>query len=155
LAEGRPVRLIVGGPLRTARQEIALQQLMQDALDFARYTGHWTVYADEFEVLSSQQMFNLAGKFNRMLNTARRDRQSVWTAYQAQAWVSKHAVRQARLATLWRTGDPDMIKAVARAMGRDWREVGPAVDALPIFNSLTIPRGANSGPMIVTNAPKL
>lgn len=155
LEEGRPVRLIVGGEMRTAQQEAELRRLMGEAIDFCKYSGHWTIFADEFEVLTSTQMFNFAPQFNTMLNTARARKISVWTAYQAQAWVSKHAIRQARQATLWTTGDRDMIKAVSQALGRNWRDVAPAVDLLPPFHSLTIRRGANSGPMIITIAPEL
>ena len=155
LDEGRPVRLIVGGAADSRRQYERLAALMAEALEYARFSGGWTIYADEFEVLSSQQMFNLARDFNLMLNTARARKTSVITAYQAQAWVSKHAIRQARIATLWRTGDPDMIKAVARALGRNWRHAADAIDQLPPFTVLVIPRGANSGPMMITRPPKL
>lgn len=155
LEQGRPVRLIVGGAMDSAKQEAELRRLMGEAIDFARYSGHWTIFADEFEILTSQQMFNFAPVFNRMLNSARARKTSVWTAYQAQAWVPRHAIRQARSATVWNTGDESMIKAVSQSLGRNWREVKAAVDQLPPFHSLTIRRGANGGPMIVTMAPKL
>lgn len=155
LEQGRPVRLIVGGAMNNARQEAELRRLMGEAIDFARYSGHWTIFADEFEILTSQQMFNFGPVFNRMLNSARARKTSVWTAYQAQAWVPRHAIRQARSVTVWNTGDKDMIRTVAQALGRDWRQVAPAIDQLPPFHSVTIRRGANGGPMILTMAPKL
>jgi hypothetical protein len=47
-----------------------------------------------------------------------------------------------------------MVKRLAMAMGRDWREVGAAVDLLPPFHTLTLPRGKRH-PMVITSAPEL
>jgi hypothetical protein len=47
-----------------------------------------------------------------------------------------------------------MIKKLAEAMGRDWRELGSAVDLLPPYHTITIPRGSRH-PMIITSAPEL
>jgi hypothetical protein len=155
IADGRPARLIVGGPARTPRQDAALQDQMRRAVDYVRYSGGWTLYCDEFELLSSVRMFNEGRRIERMLITARKDGTSVVTSFQAAAWVSKHATRQAKYAIMYATGDRDMIKAVAQSMGRDWRELAQAVDELPPFHILVIPRGKNGGPMILTTAPKI
>ena len=58
-----------------------------------------TLFVDEFELLSSQRMMRLGTMIERMLITARRDKTSVITTFQAPAWVSKHALpgRQLRL----------------------------------------------------------
>jgi len=45
-----------------------------------------------------------------------------------------------------------MIKAVAEAMGRDWRVLAEAVDELDRFYVLILPRGKNGGPFILTTA---
>jgi len=153
--DGLPARVIVGGGSRSDSEDLALQSLMRAAITYCRHAGGWTLYVDEFELLSSQRMFKLGPAIERMLITARRDKISVVTAYQAQAWVSKHATRQARRAVMWPTGDPDMIKAVAQSMGRDWRAVGAVIDQLPPFHTVTIPRGKAGGPMVITHAPKL
>ncbi len=155
IEEGNPARVIVGGGSRTKAEDIRLQALMDDAISYSRHAGGWTLYVDEFELLSSQRMFRLGPSIERMLITARRDKTSVITSFQAAAWVSKHATRQARCAVMWPTGDRDMVKAVASAMGRDWHEVAGAVDELPPFHTLTIPRGKRGGPMIITRAPKI
>jgi hypothetical protein len=155
IAEGRPARVIVGGPARTRQQDAANQALMRQAFDYCREAGGWTVYVDEFELISSQEMFNQRREVNRMLISARREGTSVVTSYQAQAWVSKHATRQARFAAIWPTGDRDMIKAVAQSMGRDWRELGRVVDELPPFHVCVIPRGKSGGPFVCTSAPRL
>lgn len=153
--EGRGARVIVGGGARTDAEDDRLQKLMRAAITYCRHAGGWTLYVDEFELLSSQRMFHLGPLIERMLITARRDRTSVVTSFQAPAWVSKHATRQAKWTVVWPIGDPDMIKTVAQGMGRNWKEVGQAVDELPQFHTLTIPRGKRGGPMVITRAPKL
>jgi len=155
IAEGRPARIIVGGPSRTVEQDTRNQTLMHRAFAYAREAGGWTVYVDEFELISSQRQFNLGRWVERMLISARSEGTSVITSYQAQAWVSKHATRQARYAVVWPTGSRDMIKAIAEDMGRDWRQLAAAIDELPQYHVLVVPRGKNGGPFICTSAPKL
>ena len=154
IEDGGDARVIVGGGSRTDDEDVALQHLMRDAVNYSRHAGGWTLYIDEFELLSSQRMFKLGPMIERMLITARRDKTSVVTTFQAPAWVSKHATRQARKAVLW-PQDGDMIKSIAQSMGWDWRPVAEAVDQLPEWHSLTIGRGKLSGPMVITSAPKL
>lgn len=155
IAEGRPVRIIVGGPARTDHEDAANQALMRRAFGYAREAGGWTVYVDEFELVSSQRMFKLGPQVERMLISARRDGTSVITSFQAAAWVSKHATRQARFAVVWPTGDRDMIRSIASSMGRDWRELAAAVDELPPFHVAVVPRGKSGGPFVCTSAPEL
>jgi hypothetical protein len=155
IAEGKPARIIVGGPARTVAQDDANQDLMRRCFLYAREAGGWTVYVDEFELVSSQRMFRLGPQVERMLISARRDGTSVVTSFQAAAWVSKHATRQARFAVIWPTGDRGMIKNVAESMGRDWRQLAAGVDELPAWHVLVIPRGKSGGPLICTSAPKL
>jgi hypothetical protein len=153
LDDGNPVRLIVGGGARTPEEDLQLEQLMREAIDYARHSGSWTLYVDEFELLSSQRMFKLGPRIERMLITARRLRTSVITSFQAAAWVSKHATRQASFVCLFPTRDRDMIKAVANAMGRDWRIVVQILDELPEFHVLIIPKKLRA-PMVITKCPK-
>jgi hypothetical protein len=131
-----------------------LQKLMREAITYSRHSGGWTLYVDEFELLSSQRMFNEGPRIERMLITARRKKTSVVTTFQAPAWISQHATRQARRAVKWPTGDVNMVKKLAEGMGRDWRELKTAVDLLPPFHTITIPRGSRY-PMIITSAPEL
>lgn len=155
IAEGKPARLILGGRARTEAQDAANQDLMRRAFSYAREAGGWTVYVDEFELISSQRMFRLGPQVERMLISARRDGTSVLTSFQAAAWVSKHATRQARFTVVWPTGDRDMVQNIARSMGRDWHELAAAVDELPPYHVIVIPRGKSGGPFICTSAPKL
>lgn len=155
IAEGRPARIIVGGPARTRKQDVANQDLMRRTFEYAREAGGWTLYVDEFELISSQRMFRLGPDVERMLISARREGTSVVTSFQAPAWVSKHATRQARFAAIWPTGDRDMIKVVAQAMGRNWEHLAQVVDELPAFHVCVVPRGKHGGPFVVTSAPRL
>jgi hypothetical protein len=153
--EGQPARVIVGGDARNDLEDQRLVKLMGQSVAFARHSRGWTLYVDEFELLSSQRMFRLGPPVERMLISARHAKTSIVTSFQAAAWVSKHATRQARFAVMYSTGDRDMIKAVASSMGRDWHQLGEAVDELPKFFCLVIPRGKNGGPMMLVNAPKV
>lgn len=155
IEEGKDARVIVGGGARTDAEDLALQTLMRDAITYCRHAGGWTLYVDEFELLSSQRMFRLGPSIERMLITARRDRTSVVTSFQAPAWVSKHATRQAKSTVMWPIGDPDMIKMIAQGMGRNWKEIAAAADELPQFHTMTIPRSKSGGPLVITRAPKL
>jgi hypothetical protein len=152
---GQPAKVIVGGDARNDGEDQALVKLMSDGIRFARHSRGWTLYVDEFELLSSQRMFRLGPPVERMLISARHARTSIVTSFQAAAWVSKHATRQARFAVMYPTGDRKMIQAVAESMGRDWRQLAEAVDELPRFFCLVIPRGKNGGPMMLVNAPKV
>lgn len=155
IADGRPARVIIGGAARTEKEDFRNQALMRSAFPYCREAGGWTLYVDEFELISSQRMFKLGPQVERMLITARKDGTSVVTAFQAAAWVSKHATRQARFAIVWPTGDRDMIKSIASSMGRDWRELAVVIDELPPWHVVVVPRGKNGGPFIVTSAPSL
>jgi hypothetical protein len=155
IAKGLPARVIVGGAARTDAEDAANQDLMRRAFAYLREAGGWTAYVDEFELISSVRQFNLGRFVERMLITARRDGVSVVTSFQAAAWVSKHATRQAKFCLVWPTGDEDMIKTIAAAMGRNWRDLKAVVENLPPFHVAVVPRGPLGGPYIVTSAPKL
>lgn len=153
--DGKPARVIIGGEARSAAEDAMLVKLMGDAIAYARHSRGWTLYVDEFELLSSQRMFRLGPPVERMLISARHAKTSIVTSFQAAAWVSKHATRQAKFAVMYPTGDRGMIKAVAESMGRDWRQLSEAVNELPQFFCLVIPRGKNGGPLMLVSAPKV
>lgn len=149
-----PVKLIVGGPSSTDAEDEALRALMAKAVAHARAAGGWTLYVDEFEVVSSQRQFRLGPQVEKMLITARRAGTTVMTSYQAQAWVSKHATRQATFIVVFPTRDEDMIQSVARATGRNWKMLMQIVYALPPFHVAIVPKG-HRYPVIITTAPDL
>lgn len=151
---GLDARVIVGAGSRTVAEDVYNRALMSEALEYARQCGGWTLYVDEFELLSSPRMFGQGQQIERLLISARSAGTSVMTSFQAPAWISQHATRQSRRAVKWPTGDVDMIKKLAQAMGRNWREVGAMIDQLPPFHTATIPRGKRH-PMVIASAPEL
>lgn len=154
IEEGRPARVIVGGGSRTDAQDEALRKLIREAITYARHAGGWTLYVDEFELLSSQRMMRLGDMIERMLITARRDRTSVVTSFQAPAWVSKHSTRQSMKAVVYPQAKP-MVQNIAEEMSWDWRELAAILDQLPPFHTVTIGRFKVGGPAVITKAPKL
>lgn len=154
ISEGRPARLIIGGETRTKEQHQELKRLMADAIEMVRGQGGWTVYADEFQILADSRMFNLGKEIELLLISARKNRTSVVTAFQAAAWVPKASTRQATITVLGPTRDRAMIRNVAQAMGRHPYDLWAVVDQLPEFHLLVIPKKI-SAPLIIVNAPKV
>jgi hypothetical protein len=152
---GQRAPVIVGGDASSDAEDAALVALMGAAIRFARHSRGWTLHVDEFELLSSARMYRLGPPVERMLISARAARTSVVTSFQAPAWVSKHALRQAKYAVMYSTGSRAMIKNVAEDMGRDWRQLAEAVDELPRFFCLVVPRGPHGGPMMLIHPPKV
>lgn len=155
VAEGRDVRLVVGFRARSRAEIARLRKLMFDIIDIIRRSGNWTVFADEFQRLTDPRLMRLIVDMVDMLIEARDDGTSIVAAYQAPAWVDKTPSRQARRMIVHSTGDRDMIKNMARSMGRDWHVLTEAIDELPRFYCLMIPRGKHGGPMVLTTAPKV
>lgn len=154
IADGKPARLIIGGSARTDGEEKHLRHLMSQAVAMARQQGGWTIYADEFQVLSDLRMFNLGKPVEQLLITARKNRTSVVTSFQAPAWVPRAATRQAWGVAMFPTRDRAMIKAVAESMGRPWHELEEAIDEVPSFHCLFIPKSIHA-PMVLVNPDKV
>jgi len=152
--QGLPVGIVAGFEAKTDADDEAMRKLMRETINWCRRSRGWTLYVDEFELLSSQRMMRLGDSIERMLITARRAGTSVMTAFQNPAWVSKHAIRQAGLSTVWQTGNQQLVKAVAEATGRDWKVLAAVMDELPKWHSVTIPKDMRR-PMLVTKAPKI
>lgn len=152
VAEGKPARLIVGGPSRNDREKAVLKALMKQAIQIVREQGGWTLYADEFQILADMRMFGLGKPIEELLISARRNRTSVITAFQAPAWVPRASTRQAWGTLILPTRDINMIKAVAESMGRPWQDLQQAVYLLPQYHGLFIPKSIHA-PMILINPP--
>lgn len=152
IAEGKPARLIIGGTSRTDREQAALRNLMRAAIRMVREQGGWTLYADEYQILSDLRMFNLGKPIEELLISARRNRTSVVTAYQAPAWVPRAATRQASWVVIFATRDRAMIKSVAESMGRPWAELEAAIDQMPQYFALVIPKSVHA-PVIIVHPP--
>jgi len=153
IADGKPARLLVGGGVRTAKDMAKLADLMREAIEGCRAEGGWTIYADEFQLLADRRMYGLDKPIEALLIAARSRATSVVTAFQAPAWVPKAGTRQASFVVMWPTRDRTMIKTVAETMGRPWHDLQDAVDMLPRFHCLVIPKSIHD-PMILTHAPK-
>ena len=154
LEEGRPVRLIVGGGSRTAADDATLRQLMEDALEYVRQAGGWTTYVDEFQLVGDIRLFRLGPQVERMLISARRDKATVITSFQAPAWVPKASTRQASVIVAWKTGDRQMMKNIAETAGRPWKIIEAVLDELPKYHVLVIPDDLRA-PMMITCAPRI
>lgn len=154
IAEGKPARLIIGGAARNDAEERALHKLMREAVAMVRQQGGWTIYADEFQILADLRMFNLGKPVEQLLISARKNRTSVVTSFQAPAWVPKAATRQAWGVAIFATRDKDMIKSVARSMGRQADELESAVHQLPPYHQLVIPKSIHA-PMVLVHPPKV
>lgn len=154
IAEGRPARLLVGGSVRTKDELARLSKLMHEAIEGCRAEGGWTIYADEFQLLADRRMYGLDKEIEALLIAARSRGTSVVTAFQAPAWVPKAGTRQASFVVMWPTRDRVMIKTVGEAMGRAWHDLADAVDELPPYHVLVIPKRIRE-PMILTHPPKL
>jgi hypothetical protein len=154
IAEGKPARYIIGGPVRTRAEMVKHSDLMREAIEAVRAEGGWTIYADEFQLLADRRMYGLDKEIEALLIAARSRGTSVVTSFQAPAWVPKAGTRQATYTVVWPTRDRVMIKTVAEAMGRPWKELAAAVDELPGFHVLVIPKRVRA-PMVLTHAPKL
>lgn len=154
IANGDPARLIIGGSSRTDAEQLYLRDLMRQAISMVRGQGGWTLYADEFQVLADLRMFGLGKPIEQLLISARKNRTSVMTSYQAPAWVPRAATRQASVVAIFPTRDRGMIKDVAESMGRPWKFVEEAVDALPQFHCLLIPKSVHA-PLVLVHPPKV
>lgn len=154
VAEGKPARLIIGGPTTSNEEEKRLRRLLGQAVEMVRHQGGWTLYADEFQILSDLRMFGLGKPIEQGLVSARDKGTSIVTSFQAPAWVPKASTRQATLVAMWPTRDRAMIKSVAESMGRDYHELMDVIDALPRFHVVVIPKSIFE-PYIITHAPKV
>ena len=154
IAEGKPARIILGGPATTDAEDQALWNLMRDGIKMVRQQGGWTIYADEFQVLADLRMFNLGKRIEQLQISARSKGTSVVTSFQAPAWVPKSSTRQAKFVAMWPTRDVNMIKAVAESMGRPWRLLEEAVHALEQYYVLVIPSNIHV-PMVLAHPPKV
>jgi len=154
IAEGKPMRYIIGRQVRDEHEERAHTKLMRDAVRGCWGEGGWTINVDEFQLLADRRMMGLDKEIERLLVAARSKGTSVVTSFQAPSWVPKASTRQATWVVMWPTRERKMIQVVADSMGRPWKELAAAVDELPPFHVLVIPKQVRA-PYVLTHAPKL
>lgn len=154
IAEGHPMRLIIGGHARTDEETAKLRQLLEETVKGVRAEGRWTLYVDEFQLFADRRMMGVTHQIEELLIAARTRLTSVVTSYQAAAWVPRATTRQATWTLMYGTRDEDMIKNVAQAMGRSWRDLQAMIGELPEFHLLAIPKRVRE-PLILTHPPKV
>lgn len=154
IAEGNPARFIVGPEVHTdedfERMRVMHDRVLKDAFNM----GGWTVYLDEFQVLTDRRIMGLGGRAEKLLIAARAKKSSVVTAYQAPAWVPTSASRQATWVGMWYTRDEDVIKKTAAIMGRPWKELKEIMEELPPYHILVVGQDPRA-PLVLTSAPKV
>ncbi len=152
IEEQRAGRFIIGMRTRSVEDRARLVALLRRCLEDAFELGGFTIYADEFQLLSDRKLMNLGALIEEFLIAARDRGSSVVTSYQAPAWVPRAASRQASWIVLWPTRDEGVIKALAAIIGRPWRLVMSVMEELPPFHVLVVGLDPRA-PMVVTKAP--
>lgn len=137
---GEPSRYIVGGKARTLAEQGQLRDTLKGALDSAWSMGGWTVYADELQILTDRRMMNLQSECDRMLVAARDRGVSFVSSYQAPAWVTPHASRQATWVAVSYTRDAAVVDRLAEILGRPKPEIRGALQGLDRFSWLVVGR---------------
>lgn len=154
IAEGKPARFRVGVPLRTGADWERLRQLFERTLNGVFECGGFTIYLDELQILTDPSMMRLRGPIDRLYVAARSKGVSAVSSYQAPAWVSPAASRQATWFVVFRTNNRDMLKKVADITGKDWHALEAAVQSMPEFHQLVISK-KHDDPILVVSAPEV
>ena len=152
IADGKDVRLIVGGGIRTPADWDHLERTVGQVLDGAFTEGGWTVFMDELQI--GAQMMGHSRRIQRNLVGARDKHVSMITAYQAPSWVPTAASRQAKWLAVWPTRDLDVIKSLAAKAGRPRQEMEALLREMPDYHVAVI--GTNPRhPVVITHPPAL
>lgn len=154
VAKGLPARVIAGIESRTRAADKINRQLMEDAIEYVRQSGGWTLLVDEHQVLSDPRMFGLGPAIARTAITAARDKTSLIVNLQYLAWVEKAGVRQSTLIATARTRNRLLIKQIAEITGRPWQEIAAALDEFPKYWWLMISDEPRA-PMLAVRPPKV
>ena len=154
IAEGKPVRLVVGPVVHTTEDRRKLIAVQRAALKGAFDAGGWTVYVDEFQLAADRRLMGLHLESETLLIAARDKGVSFVSAYQAPSWVPTAASRQATWVVAWPTRDEAVIKRIAEILGRPRAEIMEVFRALPPYHVVVIGRDARA-PMLITSPPPL
>ena len=154
IAEGKPVRLVVGPTVRRIEDRQTLIDVQRHALKSAFEEGGWTVYIDEFQLAADRRMMGLHMESETLLIAARDRGVSVVTAFQAPSWVPTAASRQATWLVLWPTRDDAVVKRLAEIAGRPRSEIAAIFDGLDRYFVAVVGRDP-SAPVVITRPPRL
>ncbi|MGH7485667.1 MAG: hypothetical protein ACREMY_08705 [bacterium] len=153
IAEGRPVRLIVGMPIVKKEDMEAHKGLLQAALDGAFEEGGWTVYLDELQMAADRRMMGLTNSIERNMIAARDRGVSMVTSFQRPAYVPRAASDQSTWLAVWITRDVDVVNRLAEMAGRPKAEIRGAVAGLERYDLLLFSR-IPTEPIRVIHPPK-
>jgi len=135
-----PSRYIIGGNNNSIKDGEELKETMRKTLEESWSMGGWTLYADELGLLTDNRIMNLRPQVDKMLIAARDKKISFVSSYQAPAWVSPQASRQASWVAVSYTRDDDIVKKIAEIMGRNKNEVRGAFRGLDKYAFLVVGR---------------
>lgn len=130
IAEGKPLRLIVGPVVRTRADRPKLKKACQDALRGSFDVGGFTVYVDEAQVAADARMMGLAADMETNMIAARDKGITMMTSYQAPRWVPRALADQSTWIAVWYTRDTDVVGRLAEITGRPKAELRGAVRSL-------------------------
>lgn len=138
--QGKPSRFIMGPRVNTHHDLVQLKDTCAAALDGAFSMGGWTVYADELQLLTDPRMMGLREPVDRMLVAARDKGISLVSSFQAPAWVTPHAAKQATWVFVSYTRDVDTVNRLSEILGRPRAEMRGAIAGLDRYSWLVVGR---------------
>ena len=128
MAEGKPVRYLIGPKVRTRADRVTLKDVQTRALQGAFDDGGWTVAIDELQVAADKM--GHSDDIETMLISARDKRLSVVSLFQRPANVPRAAYEMASWIFLGLTLDVDTVNRLAEIVGRPKYEIRGAVEGL-------------------------
>jgi energy-coupling factor transporter ATP-binding protein EcfA2 len=132
MAEGKPVRYLVGPKVHTRDDRARLGTVQTDTLRGAFDDGGWTVAIDELQVAADKM--GHADDIETLLISARDKRLSVVSLFQRPANVPRAAFEMASHIFLGLTLDVDTVNRLAEIVGRPKYEIRGAVEGLASYD---------------------
>jgi hypothetical protein len=154
MAEGKPVRYIVGPVADTGEDLPRLQATCQQCLRGVFDDGGWTTIIDEYQILSDRRMMGLSTDVDKLLIAARRKGVSVVTLFQAPKNISHAAHEQARWIWVSLTYDDDVVARLASMVGRNRDQMRGLIEGLDSTPYSWLIIGKNPREPIIATVPK-
>lgn len=156
MADGEPVRCLVGPIARTNEDLLRLRATYERLLKRAYDEGGWTVAVDEFQIMSDKRIMGLGTEVEVLLIAARDKGVSVVTLFQRPANVSRAAVDQCEWLFIGLTRDKDVVDRLSEILGRSYNEVLGMIQGLASRDfSWLVARNNPRKAVIVTRPPRV
>jgi hypothetical protein len=156
MAEGKPVRLIVGGRGRTPKARAGRIELFQQVLEGAYQDGGWTIVIPDLALLTDRRFGAAGNQVTELLLAARSAKISVVTEFQRPAGVPREAADQATYLGTSYTRDVDTVARLAEMLGRSRVSMRGAVKGLgKTQHSWIVVCRRPRDPLIVVKPPKM